>query len=163
MRQQIERALAIDLTSEVGQDHGNVAAEFPNDLTACTAGRSECIGVGDDGDGVEFMRAFAFGNGFEDGDALGAKSEAVTSVFDIAARKDTAGFRAHRSADAKTRERCVGMFAGSACGGDELLIGRHGVIITQMSGASAECSRDTTRVRSLAFGRDEYSRKKAAR
>ena len=91
--------------------HGNVAAEFPDDLAAGAAGRRQGIGIGDDGDGVEAV--FAFRDGFEDRDALGAAGEAVAGVFDVAAGVDSSGFRAERRADAEIREGRVGILPAS--------------------------------------------------
>src|SRR5215471_14464169 len=73
---------------EIGEDDGDVAAEFPDDLAAGAARRSERIGVGDDGDGVE--AAFAFANSLENSDTFRADGKPVGSVFNIAAAENAA-------------------------------------------------------------------------
>src|SRR5260370_7436762 len=72
---------------EVRHNHGNVAAKFPDQLTACAAGGRQRVGVSYHGNGVE--AAFAFADGFEDGDALGANGEAVSAIFNAATPKDS--------------------------------------------------------------------------
>ena len=72
---------------EVRHDNGNVAAKFPNELAASAARRRQRVGVSYHGNRVE--AALSFADGFEDGDALGANGEAVGSVFDVAAAKDS--------------------------------------------------------------------------
>jgi hypothetical protein len=67
---------------QVREDHGDVAAEFPDDLPTGTAGRGERIRISDDGDGIE--AALTFGNGLENRNALGAAGEAERCVFDVA-------------------------------------------------------------------------------
>ena len=129
-REQVQRAFAFDSAVKIGEDYGDVAAKFPDDLAARAAGRRERIRVGDDSDGVEFMRAFAFGESLENGDAFGAKGEAVAGVFDVAARKDASGFCADGGTDAKMGERGVGVLEGGSGSGDDLafvcLRGGHG-------------------------------------
>src|SRR5690348_16073858 len=90
---------------EVGEDDRDVAAEFPDHLTAGTAGGSESLGVGDDDDSVE--AAFAFAEGFENGDAFGADGESVGGVFYVAAAENAAGGGAQSGAYAKVGVRGV--------------------------------------------------------
>lgn len=126
-RQKIQRAFVLDFAVQIGKNDGNVAAKFPNDLATGAAGRCKHICVGDDTDSVEF--AFAFGNGFENGDTFGADGEPITRVFNIAAGKDAPRPGAHGGTDAKTGERCMCVFAGIASHGDELFVSKHGRIM----------------------------------
>ena len=102
---------------EIGEDHGNVAAEFPDELAAGAARGSESIGVSDDGNGVE--AALAFADGFENGDAFGANGEAVGGIFDVATAEDSAGSGVKGGANAKIRKRRVGIFARLQRGFDQ--------------------------------------------
>lgn len=78
------------LAGEVGEDQFRIGAKFPKDLAASAAGRRECAGIGDDGDTFQF--GGAFGDGFEDGEALGADGEPVGGALDIAAGEHAAVF-----------------------------------------------------------------------
>src|SRR5262249_38653847 len=60
---------------QVGEDDGNVAAEFPDDLPAYAARRRKFFGIGNDCYMFDF--SFAFGDGFPDSDAFGANGKAV--------------------------------------------------------------------------------------
>ena len=76
---------------KVGHHHRDVTAKFPDKLAAGAARRSQRVGIGNNGDGGE--AAFAFADGFEDGGAFGADSQAVSGVFDVAATVDFSGQR----------------------------------------------------------------------
>ena len=124
-RKKIERALTFDLALKIGKYHRNVTAEFPDDLPAGAARRCERVGVGKDCDGLEFVRAFAFRERLEDGDAFGAESEPVAGIFDIAAAEDASGLCAQGSTNAKFREGRMSVLTGGAGDGDELVVSGH--------------------------------------
>src|SRR5215813_3795326 len=84
---------------EIGENHRDVATEFPDELTTCAAGSGQRVGVGDNGDGIK--AAFAFADGFEDGHTFGAHGETVSGVFDVAAAEDAAGSGSQGCAYAK--------------------------------------------------------------
>lgn len=128
-REQIEGALALDLSVKIGEDDRNVAAKFPNDLAASAARRSERVRIGHDGDGVEFVRALSLGESFENGNPLRADREAVAGVFDVAAGEDATGLRSNGSADTKLREGRVSVLAGRAGGSDEMVFVSHDQMI----------------------------------
>src|SRR5712692_8450356 len=92
---------------QVCQNHGNVTAEFPDQLAACSAGWREDVRVGDHGNGIE--AAFAFAHGFENRNALRANRQAIGRVLHVAAAENSAGGGADGRADAKIRVRrmCV--------------------------------------------------------
>ena len=94
---------------EIAEDYRDVAAKFPDDLAAGAAGGRERVGVGRNGDGVE--AAFAFADGFEDGDALGANGETVGGVFDVATAEDAARVGADSGADTEIGKWRVSVFA----------------------------------------------------
>src|SRR5580692_8733120 len=116
-RKELAHAQDFDFAFEIGEHDRNVATKFPDDLAAVAAGRGERVGVGDDGDGIE--TALAFADGFEDGDALGAESEAVSGVFDVAAGENLARRRVQGSADFEIGKFGVSVFADLGCRGDE--------------------------------------------
>ncbi|HKF52048.1 MAG TPA: hypothetical protein VKB26_07025 [Candidatus Acidoferrales bacterium] len=116
--EQVEGALTLDLALKIGEDDRHVVTEFPNDLTTCAAGRRERVRVGDDGDSVEFVRTFSFGERLEDGDAFSAESEAVAGIFDVATGEDATGFAAHSGTHAKFGEWSMSVLAGGASRGD---------------------------------------------
>src|SRR5260370_20580478 len=89
------------LAFEIRQNHGNVAAKFPNQLAARATGRSKSIGIRYHGNGVE--AALTFADGFEDGDPLGANGKAVRGVLDVATSKNSSGGGAERGTHAKIR------------------------------------------------------------
>src|SRR5690348_5626987 len=119
----VQRAFALGFAFEIRENHGNIAAKFPDDLAARATGRRERVGIGDDGDGFEIV--LALGDGFENGDAFGAEREAVAGVFDVAAAIDASGFGMNGGAHEKFGERRVRVFAGGARGGDELVFVNH--------------------------------------
>lgn len=131
-RQEIERTFALDFAVEIGEDHWDIAAKFPNDLTTGPAGRRERHGIGDNCDGVEF--AFAFGDGFENGDTFRADREAVARVFDVASGEDAARFGAHGGADAKMGEWRMRLLPSRAGGSYELIVSGHGKIMHRNGG-----------------------------
>src|SRR3954462_10641961 len=108
---------------EVREDDRNVAAEFPAKLAAGTAGCREGVGVRDDYDGVE--AAFTFADGFEDGDAFGANSEAVGGVLYIAAAEDAAGGGAESGAYAEVGVWGVSVLARLFGDGDQVIVIGH--------------------------------------
>src|SRR6266581_105979 len=108
---------------EVRHDHGNVPAEFPDELAAGAARRCFCDCFRDHRDGVE--AALAFADGFEDGDAFGANGEAVSGVFNVAPAEDSAGRGAQRSAHAKIRVRRMRVFPCLPCGRNQAFILAH--------------------------------------
>jgi len=93
---------------QIRHDHGDVAAKFPDQLAASAARRREGISVSDYGNSVE--PALAFADGFENGDALGANGEAVGSVLDVAAAKDSPRSGTKRRANAKVGVRRMRVF-----------------------------------------------------
>ncbi len=94
---------------QIGEDHFEVTAKFPQDLPACAAGRRELVGVGNDRDAAEF--AMTFRERFEHGDALSANREAVGGILDITAGNDYAVIRLEGGADLETRKRRDRIFA----------------------------------------------------
>lgn len=117
------------LAFEVREDYRNVAAEFPDELAAGAAGRSECVCVGDNGDGVE--AAFAFAESFENRDTFGADGETVGGIFYVAAAEDAAGGGAERGAYAEVGVGSVGVVASLLGDGDEVVVVGHGEIVAQ--------------------------------
>ena len=105
------------LAVQVGQHQFDIAAELPEDLPAGAAGRRQHVGIGGHRDAAELARAF--GDGFEDGHALGAEGQAVGGVFDVAAGVDAAVDVFQRRADLEVRERRMGVFAGRERGFDQ--------------------------------------------
>src|SRR6266481_867302 len=96
------------LALEIGHDHRNVPAKFPDQLAAGAAGWGQSVGVSHHGNSVE--AALAFADGFENGDAFGAHGEAVGRILDIAAAKNSSGSGAQRGAHAKIRVRGMRVF-----------------------------------------------------
>src|SRR3989442_15709807 len=96
-RKQLRHPMHLDLPFEVRQNDRDVPAELPNNLPASAARRGERVGVSYHGDSVE--AALAFRHGLEDGHALGANSQTVSGILDVATCIDAAGFseqsRAH--------------------------------------------------------------------
>jgi hypothetical protein len=109
--------IALDFAFEVGENHFRIAAEFPQDLAARPAGRRERVGVRDDGDGVK--SAFAFGNGLEDGDPLGAQRQSIRGVFYVAPGENSSGFGAYGRAHAEIGLRRVRVLARGSRRGDQ--------------------------------------------
>jgi hypothetical protein len=101
---------------QVRKHQFHIAAELPEDLAASAAGRRQRIGVGHHGHAPELARAF--GDGFEDGHALGAEGQAVAGVLDIAAGVDAARGIFQCRADLEMGERRVGVLPGARCGFD---------------------------------------------
>src|SRR5712692_6330848 len=73
-REEILHLDCFRLAFEVRHEHRNVAAKFPDQRAASAAGWREYIGIRHHGNGIE--AALSFADGFENGDALGANSEA---------------------------------------------------------------------------------------
>ena len=71
---------------EVGEHDLEVAAVFPQELTAGAARRRQVVGIGDDGDAGEDR--VTFGERLDQRDALGAERQAVGRVLDVAAGDD---------------------------------------------------------------------------
>jgi hypothetical protein len=105
---------------EIGQDNGDVAAEFPDELAAGAAGWSQGVGVGNHRDGIE--AALTFAERFEDGDAFGANGQAVGGVFDVATAEDAPRSGAESGTDTEIGKRSMGVLAGLLGDGDEMLI-----------------------------------------
>src|ERR1700683_4612547 len=72
----------------ISEHQFHVAAEFPEDLPAGAAGRSEHVRVRRHGHATEVARAFR--DGLEHGHALGAKSQSIGRVLDVATGMDAA-------------------------------------------------------------------------
>src|ERR1700690_413313 len=106
-REQLAGSLVFDFALEIRKDHWNVAAEFPNDLPACAAGRRQCVGIRDDRNSIEAV--FPSRDGFEDSHALRAAGEAVAGVFHVAAGIDSPRFCAYCRAHTEVGERRVGV------------------------------------------------------
>src|ERR1700722_1001561 len=117
---------------QVRKHNRHVAAKFPNQLTAGSAGRSECVGIGDHSDCVE--TAFALADRFEDRDAFGTDGEAVRRVFDVAAAEDSSGSGAKCGADAEIRISGVGVFARLFRDTNQMIEVGHGAIVSQTRG-----------------------------
>src|SRR5579859_1110988 len=122
-RKKVAHPQCFDFALQICQDHGDVAAKFPDQLAACTAGRRERIRVRDDSDGVK--TALAFAHGFENRDTLGADSQSVGGVFHVATAENSSRSGAQRGAYAKIRERRVGILARLARGFDERVMFCH--------------------------------------
>ena len=103
---------------QVGKNHFEVPAELPQHLPARAARRRRPIGVGDNGDAPE--RSMAFGDGFEDRNALGAHREPVGGVLDVRAGDDPAVGRFQRGADFEVRKRRVRALPRKAGGLDDV-------------------------------------------
>src|SRR5579872_6406638 len=77
-RKQLPQPNSLDITSEIRHGDLHVPAEFPQNLPAGAAGRRQVVGVGGYGDAPELSGAF--GNRFENRNALGAHGQAVGGV-----------------------------------------------------------------------------------
>src|SRR5437879_9807134 len=99
----------LDLPFEVRQNDRDVPAELPNNLPASAARRGERVGMSYHGDSVE--AALAFRDGLEDGHALGANSQAVSGILDVATRIDAAGFSEQSRAHAEIGVWRMGILA----------------------------------------------------
>src|SRR6266849_5067208 len=108
-RKQVAYSNGFGFAFQVCQNHRHIAAEFPNQLAACSAGWRERVRISDDGDGVE--AALALAHGFENRNAFRADGQAIGRVLHVAAAKNSAGRGAHGGADAKIRVRRVRIFA----------------------------------------------------
>src|SRR5712692_3835658 len=120
---QIPHAKHLSLSLEIRQDYWHVAAEFPDELAASATGGRQCVGVSDHGDGVE--AAFAFADGFEDGNALGADGESVRGVLYIAAAENSTGRSAHRCSHSKIRIWRMSVLSCPLRGRDQQVIFAH--------------------------------------
>lgn len=109
-RQQFAHHYCLTFSFEVGENYRDIAAEFPDDLAADSAGWGEVFGVDDDGDLGE--AGLAARDSFPDGDAFGADGEAVAGGFDVAADVDVAILGFDSGADLEIRIRCVGPGSG---------------------------------------------------
>src|SRR5260370_24954442 len=105
------------LAVQIDQQNFDIAAKFPKDLAARSAGGCESIRVGGNGDSQE--TASAFGHGFEDGHPLRADCQSVSRVLDIAAGVHAACRIFERRANAEMRIRRMCVFAGRECGGGQ--------------------------------------------
>src|SRR5487761_45328 len=137
-RQQFRRTVVLDFAIQVRENHGHVAAKFPDNLAASAAGRRQLIRVGDNGDGAEFTLAFR--DCLENGNALGANCEAVAGVFDVAAAENAAGFRAHSRAHAKLGKRRVGMFARLARRSNQFFLFAHDFLLAAINSNPRRCA-----------------------
>ena len=95
-----------------------------DDLAAGSAGG----GSAGAGDGEGGKVGVVVSDGLEDGDALGAASEAVTCALDIRAGDDGAVGSLQGCADLEFAERRVGARAGGEGGLDEFGVVSHGVL-----------------------------------
>ena len=111
------KPIGFGLAARVDQHDLDVAAELPEDLAAGAAGRGEHLGIGGHGHAAELARAF--GDGLENGHALGADGEPVGGVFHVAAGVDAAIGVFHRGAHPEFGIRREGVFAGGQRGGDQ--------------------------------------------
>src|SRR5262249_31040591 len=93
----LAQGIALLLASGGCRDDRNVSGEFPEDLTAGPAGRSGFLGAGDHRDRPELPDTL--GQGFPDGDPLGADREPVRRVLDTAPTPDPARLVVDRGAD----------------------------------------------------------------
>ena len=114
--EELFQVVGFGFAGEVDQHEFDIAAEFPEDLAAGSAGRSQSVGIGGDGDAAEFSGAFA--DRLEDGDALGAEGESVGGVFDVAAGVDAAVDVFKRGADQELGEGREGVEADGEGGVD---------------------------------------------
>ena len=74
------------LAAEVGENHLEVAAELPQNLTTGATGRRRRVSVGDDDDASK--PAMAFRKRLEHRHALGANRQPVRRVLDVAPADD---------------------------------------------------------------------------
>src|SRR5215208_2213790 len=106
------------LTTQVRQDHLEVAAEFPKYLPAGAAWRRGLRRGGDDRHPAEL--AMSLRDCLEHRDARGADGQPVGRVLDIAAGDDQAARGLEGGADLEAGERRVRVAARRARRGDQL-------------------------------------------
>src|SRR5262245_62271862 len=70
------------IAAQVRENDFDIAAEFPKQLAASAARRSQNIGIGYHRDALKF--GFPFGNGFPEGDPLRANRKSVGGILHIA-------------------------------------------------------------------------------
>ena len=94
---------------EIGENDRNVAAEFPDDLAASSAWRSQFLSIHDNGDPAEFRNAA--GDALPNRDTLRTDGQAVACRFNIAASIDVAVLRLDGRTDLEVRIRSESPFA----------------------------------------------------
>src|SRR6266403_506743 len=109
LRKQFTHRDDFGLAFQIRQNYRNVAAKFPNQLTARATRRCELIRVRNHGDGVK--AALAFADGFENGDAFSTNGEAIRRVFHVATAENSARGGAKRGAHSKIRVRRMRVFS----------------------------------------------------
>ena len=77
-----------DFALQIGHDDRHVTAKLPNQLPTGATGGRQSIGVRHHGNGVE--AALSFADGLKNGHALSTNREAVGSVLDVTATKNSA-------------------------------------------------------------------------
>jgi len=135
LRKQIFHLNHFGFAFEIRHDHGNVAAEFPDQLAARPAGGRQRLGVRHHADGVE--PALAFADGLENRDAFGANGKAVSGVFDVTAPKNPARSGAQRGPHAKIGKRRMRVFPRLLGRGNQSLVFAHEVFLVNDTVASA--------------------------
>ena len=111
-REQFSQTVRTGLTPKIGQQHLEVAAEFPQDLAARAARRRRRLGIGHNRDAAE--PAVSLGERLEHGDALGAHRQPVSGVLDVATCDDSPVVRFERSANFETGKSSMRMAAGTS-------------------------------------------------
>src|SRR5579864_4318859 len=109
LRKKIAHLKRLRFAFQICQNHGNIAAKFPDQLAASAAWRRKRVCISYHGDGVKVTLAFA--HGFENCNALGANRQSVGGVFDVAAAEDSARGGVQRGSNAKIRVRRVRILA----------------------------------------------------
>ena len=114
MRQQFAHPVPASFAFQVAENHFEVAAVFPEQLPARAARRSGRDGCRHDRDMGEL--AAAFGQCLEQRNSLGADSQPVGRVLDVAASDDLAVGGAEGRADLELRVRGDREVAGATGG-----------------------------------------------
>ena len=96
----------------VGEQDGNIASEFAEDLAARAAWGSAIFGT--NGDGVEFVNTF--GDHLENGRSFRTITQSIRRIFDIYACENTAVFRQNRRSHFVLGIGCICLFADGAGG-----------------------------------------------
>ena len=112
--------MARSLALQVRENHVEVAAELPQDLSACTAGRRWHLGISDDRDPAKVSMTFR--DRLEHSDSFGADRQPVRGVFHIASGHYRAVGRFERGADQEMRELRVRVQACSAGGSNQIRV-----------------------------------------
>jgi len=112
MREEFMQLKPASLLLEIAQDHIEVAGIFPEQLPAWPAGGRRLVTLCHDGDAGELVSTF--GECLEKGDSLSTDRQAIRSVFDVAAGKDSAILAQQCRPDGKPRILAAGMLTGLA-------------------------------------------------